>query len=68
MKNFRMDRSVVTKSSFKDADDHTSFYKDKTPLERLEAACSIINQIFQVSTNSKIDKTIIQSRKHAKSV
>lgn len=68
MKNFRMDRSVVTKSSFKAADDHTSFYKDKTPLERLEAACYIINQIFQVSNNSKIDKTIIQSRKHAKSV
>ena len=28
-----MDRSIVSKSSYEDADDHTTFYKDKTPLE-----------------------------------
>ncbi len=63
-----MDRTVVSKSTFEEADDHVTFYKDKTPLERLEAACSIINQIFQVSPDSKMDKTVIQSRKHAKSI
>jgi hypothetical protein len=68
MENFRMDRTVVSKSTFEEADDHVTFYKDKTPLERLEAACSIINQIFQVSPDSKMDKTVIQSRKHAKSI
>ncbi|MEC4051016.1 hypothetical protein OX284_016390 [Flavobacterium sp. SUN046] len=41
-----MERSVVSKSSFQEADDHTSFYKDKTPLERLNSACHIINTIL----------------------
>jgi hypothetical protein len=68
MENFKMDRKSVAASSFKEADDHTTYYKDKTPLERLNNACFIINQIFQVSPTTKIDKTIIQSRKNAKSI
>ncbi len=61
-----MDRSIVSKSSFKEADDHVTFYKDKTPNERLEAACFIINSIFNVEGYAKVDKTITSSRKHAK--
>ena len=68
MDKFKMDRKSVSTSSFKEADDHTSYYQDKTPLERLNNACFIINQIFQVSPNTKIDKTINQSRKHDKSI
>ncbi len=68
MDNYRMDRTVVSQSTFEEADDHVTFYKDKTPLERLNDACSIINQIFQVTPNTKVNKTIIFSRKHAKSI
>ena len=46
MSTFKLNRQVVQKTSFKDADDHVSFYKDKTPHQRLEHACFIINQIF----------------------
>ena len=67
MENYRMNRTTVSKSSFKEADDHTSFYEDKTSLERLEAACFNIKHICQGS-NFKMDKTIIQSRKHAKPI
>ena len=66
MEHFKMDRSIVSKSSFKEADDHVTFYKDKTPLERLQSARFIINSIFQDSADAKVDRTIFSSRKHAK--
>lgn len=66
MENYRMDRTVVSKSSFKEADDHVTFYKNKTPLERLNAACFIINSIFNVTPNTKVDRKITFARKHVK--
>ena len=68
MENFRMDRTVASKLTFEEADDHVTFYKDKTYTERLNHACFIINHIFQVTPTTKLDKTIIQKRKHVKSV
>ena len=65
MENFKMDRTVVSKSTFKEADDHVTFYKDKTPLERLNYACDIINSIFDSKPDQKVDRIIISSRKHA---
>ena len=46
MSTFKLNQQVVQKTSFKDADDHVSFYENKTPYQRLENACFIINQIF----------------------
>lgn len=66
MKNYRMDRTIVSKTTFEEADDHVTFYQDKTPLERLNYACDIINSIFQSSPEKKVDRTIFSSRKHAK--
>lgn len=66
MENFRMDRSVVTKSTFDEADDHVTYYKNKTPLERLNHACFIINSIFNVTPFTKIDRKITFARKHVK--
>lgn len=60
-----MDRNIVSKSSYLEADDHVSFYKDKTPLERLNYACDIINSIFDSKPDHKVDRTVISSRKHA---
>ncbi len=60
-----MNRIVVTKSTFSEADDHTSFYLEKSTLERLHYACAIINRIFQVDQNTKIDRTKTFARKHA---
>ena len=59
-----MDRSVVLKSSFEEADDHVTFYNDKTPMERLNYACDIINSIFDSSPEKKVDRTIFSARKH----
>jgi translation initiation factor 2B subunit (eIF-2B alpha/beta/delta family) len=60
-----MNRTVVSKSSFLEADDHVTFYNDKTPLERLNYACDIINSIFDSTPEKKVDKTIFSARKHA---
>ena len=68
MEIFKMDRNIVSKSTFKEADNHVTFYKDKTPLERLNYACELINQIFNTNPNLKVDRTIITSRRHAKSI
>ena len=67
MENYRMDRTVASKLTFEEADDHVTFYKHKSYTERLNAACFIINHIFQVTPTTKLDKTVIQKRKHAKS-
>lgn len=66
MENFRMNRSVVTKSTFDEADDHVTYYKNKTPLERLNHACFIINSIFNVTQFTKIDRKVTFARKHVK--
>ena len=65
MESIKMDRSVTSKSSFQEADDHVTFYKDKTPLARLNYACDIINSIFDSSPEKKVDRTVFSSRKHA---
>ena len=63
-----MDRSVASKLTFEEADDHVTFYNDKTPIERLNYVCDIINSIYDSSPDQKVDKTIISSRKHAESI
>jgi hypothetical protein len=65
MGTIRMNRSIVSKSSFEEANDHVTFYIDKTPIERLIFACDIINSIFNSSPDQKVDKTVFSSRKHA---
>ena len=66
METIKMDRSVVSKLTFKEADDHVTFYRDKTPLERLNHACFIINSIFKVSHLEEVNRSITFSRKHVK--
>ena len=68
MENYKMDRTVVSKSTFEEADDHVTFYNDKTPLERLNYACDIINSIFDSTPEKKVDRTIFSSRKHAEHI
>lgn len=65
MDDYKMNRTIVSKSSFKEADDHVTFFKYKSPVERLNYACDIINSIFNSDPLQKVDRTIISTRKHA---
>lgn len=63
-KKYRLDRTILQPTSFAEADDHVTYWKDKSETERLNAACFIINQIFGVTPSTKVDKSIIDKRKH----
>lgn len=60
---YKLDRTIVTSSTFNEADDHVSYWLEKTEDERLNAACFIINQIFGVTPQTKVDRTITDRRK-----
>lgn len=63
-KPYKLDRSLVVATTVKDADDHITFWLDKSLEERLNAACFIINQIYGVTSQTKVDRTIVSCRKH----
>jgi len=62
-KSYRLDRSSVTRMTFEEADNHVNYWIDKTEDERLNAGCFIINQIFGVTPQTKVDRTILYKRK-----
>jgi len=64
MIHYRMNRNEVKSMTFQESDNHVAYWEDKTPDERLNAACFLINQIFGVTQNTKVDKKIIDFRKH----
>jgi hypothetical protein len=60
---YPLDRTTVTSSTFNEADNHVSYWLEKTEDERLNAACFIINQIFGVTPQTKVDRTVTDKRK-----
>ena len=60
---YKIDRNFVTAMSFEEADDHVTYWLNKTPDERLNAACFLINQLYGVTPLTKVDRTIIDQRK-----
>lgn len=61
--SYRLDRTKVTSLTFNEADDHIHYWLGKTEDERLNAACFIINQIFGVTPQTKVDRIITDKRK-----
>jgi len=61
---YKMDRTVSSASSFAEADDHVTYWEEKTPMERLQAACFIINNLYNVTAATRIKKDITIVRKH----
>ena len=59
-----MDRKELKSMTFEEADDHVSYWQNKTAAERLNAACFIINQIFGTSSFTKVDVNFTDKRKH----
>jgi hypothetical protein len=64
-KKYKLDRTVLQSMTFEEADDHVTYWKNKTEAERLNAACFLINQIFHTSPDDKIDLSFTDKRKHA---
>ena len=64
-KGYEIDRKKVVAQTFDQANDHVSYWADKTPEERLNAACFIINQIYGVTPQTKVDRSVVSKRKHS---
>ncbi len=60
---YRLDRTKTTSLTFNEADDHVNYWLQKNEDERLNAACFIINQIFGVTHETKVNRTITDKRK-----
>jgi hypothetical protein len=60
---YKLDRNYVSAMSFEEADDHITYWLDKTEDERLNAACFLINQLYGVTPETKVDRTITDHRK-----
>ena len=63
-KKYKLDRKILKSTSFAEADDHVTYWNNKSEGERLNAACFIINQIFGVTSSARVDKSITDKRKH----
>ncbi len=63
-RQYKLDRSVLQSMTVEEANDHVIYWNNKTDSERLNAACFIINQIFNVSPLDKIDLKFTDKRKH----
>ncbi len=61
---YKLDRSLLQSTTVEEANDHVTYWNDKTKSERLNAACFIINQIFGVTPSTKVDVNLINKRKH----
>ncbi len=59
----RLNRKMVTSLTFTQANDHVTYWINKTEDERLNAASFIINQIFGVTPQTKVDRSISDKRK-----
>ncbi len=64
-KGYKLDRTILQSMTVEEADDHVTYWINKTETERLNAACFIINQIFNVTPFDKIDLKFTDKRKHS---
>ena len=60
---YKMNRSVISALSFEEADNHVEYWQNKTPMERLNAACFIINNLFNLTPSTRMQKDILTARK-----
>ena len=55
---YRLNRNEASVLSFNEADDHVTYLSDKTEDERLNAACFLSNHIFNVTPETRVDRSI----------
>lgn len=64
MDDFKInDLSIRSRSSFANDQEFIDYYKTKTPNERLQVDCLLINEVYNVTAETKVDRTIVSSRK-----
>ena len=64
MEKYKLDKKTVSKATFSEADTHVLHTQKLSTTERLNQACFIINNIYNVTPETKIDKLYVTKRKH----
>lgn len=60
---FRLDRTAFKAMTAAEADDHVTYWKDKSLKERLEAAWHLIHHAYGTTPQTKLDRTVFSKRK-----
>lgn len=60
---FRMDGTAYKATTAAEADDHVTYWTDRSLRERLEAACYLINQAYGTTPQTKLDRAVFSKRK-----
>ncbi len=63
-KKYRLDKTVFQAMSVEEADSHYSNWKNKSYKERLEAGCYLVQQFYDITPQTPVDKTVFTKRKH----
>ncbi len=63
-KKYRLDKTAFKATTFEEADNHYYYWKDKSYDERIDAAFFLINQVYKITSSTKVDRTIFSKRKH----
>lgn len=65
---FKMDRTIGRGVSFDVAKDHVTYWNDKSPNERLEAAWYLIGITYGVDSKTRLARKVFSKRKHESAV
>ncbi len=64
LKKYRLDKTAFRAMTVEEADEHGLYWRNKSHKERLEAACYLINQFYDTTPQTPLDKTVFSKRKH----
>ena len=67
MSEYRLDRTAFKAQSFAEADDHYSYWKDRSPEERLRAAMYLIRSAWGIESDEefRMDRRLVSIRHYA---
>ena len=63
-KKYPLDKTAFRGMTVQEADDHRSYWKNKSMKERLNAACYLVNQFYGTTPQTLLNKTVFTKRKH----
>lgn len=64
-KSYRLDKTAFSAQTLEEANNHYGFWSDKSLRERLNAAFYLISQAYNVTSETRLNKTSFSKRKHA---
>ncbi len=61
---YHLNRTAFKIQTFEESNNHYDYWKDKSHNERLDAAFYLINQVYNVTPLTRVDRTVFSKRKH----